>query len=134
MDRRRWSDAGGCVAGHDEVVDHTTIAGRAPHKAAGWSARTQLMRRDGLPGLDVSRAGSAGQGASDSKPGPRPARSPTILWCVGLALLLADVGVACLSYYRHDDPVVLGSFVPRYWHLAGILTLASHDSRRLVGG
>ena len=77
-----------------------------------------------LPGLAVSQAGSTRQGASASEPGPKPARSPTILWCVGLALLLADVGVACLSYYRHDDPVVLGSFVPRYWHLAGILTLA----------
>ena len=85
-----------------------------------------------LPGLAVVRAGSAGQGASDSEPAPRLARSPTILWCVGLALLLADVGVACLSYYRRDDPVVLGSFVPRYWHLATILTLAG--TAALVAG
>lgn len=116
----------------------TTTAGRAPYEAAGRSGRTQLTRRGVLPGLDVSRAGSAGQGASDSEPASRPARSHTILWRVGLALLLADVGVACLSYYRHDDPVVLGSFVPRYWHLAVILTvaglaaLAASSYRRLV--
>ena len=82
--------------------------------------------------MDVSRAESAGQGTADSERGPRPARSPAILWCVGLALLLADVGVACLSYYRHDDPVVLGSFVPRYWHLAGIVTLVG--TAALVAG
>lgn len=54
----------------------------------------------------------------------RPFRRATILWCVGLGLLLADVPVALLSYDRHDDPIVLGSFVPRYWQLAGALTAA----------
>ena len=74
--------------------------------------------------MDISRAVDAGQGDVGSRRGPRPDRRPAYLWCIGLALLLADVGVACLGCYRHDDPVVLGSFVPRYWHLAGIFTLA----------
>ena len=115
-----------------ESSTDTTFAGRIPHQGGRPISEDQLARRDGLPGLDVPRAGSAGQTAPESEPEPRPARSPKILWCVGLALLLTDVGVPCLSYYRHDDPVVLGSFVPRYWHLAGILTLAG--TAALVAG
>ena len=75
--------------------------------------------------MDASRATSAGRGDADGTHVSRPSRGPAVLWGIGLVLLLADVGVACLSCCRDDDPVVVGSFVPRYWHLAGLLTLAS---------
>lgn len=55
--------------------------------------------------------------------GLRPCRRPAIWWVVGLVALLADVAVAALSYYGPDDPVVLDPYVPRCWHLAGLLTM-----------
>lgn len=62
-------------------------------------------------------------GASERAAELRRPRSPAIWWSVGIAALLGDVGVAALSYHGPDDPIVLGSYIPRSWHLAGLLTM-----------
>jgi len=62
-------------------------------------------------------------GAAEPAARPRRPRRPATWWGVGVAALLGNVGVAALSYYAPEAPFVLGSYVPRSWHLAGLLTV-----------